>query len=171
MIVTAWVCLGGGGGVMITIHSLKSTKKIYPGTELNLRIIIFTLKSPWKLTWRSSMVKVMYTLTFHRLLWSILNVCLPRKTNTIHKKSIWSFLIHLTLIFHLSKVTKTIFPQVIFYLKFPALFKSAIKNRGCHWRKGSYLHLALQIDLKVKIDGTIKCPSRSWSTFVRTILS
>ena len=32
------------------------------------------------------MVKVMYTLTFHRLLWSILNVCLLRKTKTIQKK-------------------------------------------------------------------------------------
>ena len=109
------------------------------------------------------------TLTFHRLLWSILNVCLPRKTKTIQKKAIWSFLRHLTLIFYLSKVTKTIFPQVIFDVKFPALFKSAVKNRGSHLRKGSYLHLTLKSELKVKINVTVKCPPRSWSTFVRTI--
>ena len=97
------------------------------------------------------MVKVMYTLTFHRLLWSILNVCLPRKTKTIQKKGIWSFLRHLTLICYLFKVF------------------SKVKNRGSHLRKGSYLHLTLKIDLMVKIDGTVKCPPRSRSTFVRTI--
>ena len=102
---------------------------------------------------------------------SILNVCLPRKTKTIRKKSIWSFLRHLTLIVYLSKVTKTIFPQVIFDVKFPALFKSAVKNRGSYIRKVSYLHLTLEIDLKVKIDGTVKRPLRSWSTFVQTIFS
>ena len=58
--------------------------------------------------------------------------------------------------FYLSKVTKTIFPQVIFDVKFPALFKSAFKNRGSHLRKGSYLRLTLKIDLKVKIDATLK---------------
>ena len=68
-------------------------------------------------------------------------------------------------------VTKTIFPQEIFDVKFPALFKSVVKNRGSHLRKGSYLNLTLKIDLKVKIDGTVKCPHRSWSTFVRTIFS
>ena len=68
-------------------------------------------------------------------------------------------------------VIKTIFPQVIFDVKFPALLKSAVKNRGSHLRKGSYLHLILKIDLKVKIYGTVKCPPRSWSTFVRTIFS
>ena len=104
-------------------------------------------------------------------MWSILNVCLPRKTKTIQKKGIWSFLRHLTLIFYLSKVTKTIFPQVIFYVKFAALFKSALKNKGSHLGKGSYLHLTLKIDLKVKIDGRVKCPPRSWSTFVQTIFS
>ena len=58
-----------------------------------------------------------------------------------------------------------------FYVKFPALFKSAVKNRGSHLRKGFYLHLTLKIDLKVKIDGTVKCPPRSWSTFIQTIFS
>ena len=124
-----------------------------------------------KIDLKVMMVKVMYTLTFHRLLWSILNVCLPRKTKTIQKKSIWSFLRHLTLIFYLSKVTKTIFPQDIFDVKLPALSKSAVKNRGSHLRKGSYLHLTLKIDLMIKIDGTLKRPPRSWSTFVRTIFS
>ena len=117
------------------------------------------------------MVKVMYTLTFHRLLWSISNVFLPRKIKTIQKTGIWSILRHLTLSFYFSKITKTIFPRVIFDMKFPALFKSAVKNRGSHLRKGSYLHLTLEIDLKVKIDGTIKCPPLNWSTFVRTIFS
>ena len=117
------------------------------------------------------MVKVMYTLTFHRLLRSILNVCLPRKTKTIQKKGILSFLKHLTLIFYLSTVTKTIFTHVIFDVKFPALFKSAGKNRGSHLRKASYLHLILKIDLKVIIDGTVKCLPRSWSTFVLIIFS
>ena len=98
-------------------------------------------------------------------------VCLPRKTKKLQKKGIWSFLRHLTLIFYLSKVIKTIFPQGIFDVKFPALFKSAVKNRGPHLRKGSYLHLTLKTDLKVKIDGTVKCPLRPWSTFVRTIFS
>ena len=55
---------------------------------------------------------------------------------------------------YLFKVTKTIFPQGIFDVKFPALFKSAVKNSGSHLRKGSYLHLTLKIDLKVKIDGS-----------------
>ena len=91
-------------------------------------------------------LKEMYTLTFHRLLWSILNICLPRKTKTIQKKGIWSFLRHLTLIIYLSKVTKTIFTQLIFYVKFLALFKPAVKNKGSHLRKGSYLHLTLKID-------------------------
>ena len=109
--------------------------------------------------------------TFHRLLWSILNVCLPRKTKKIQKKGIWSFLKHLTLTFYLSKVTKTIFPQLIFGVKFLALFKSAVKNRGSHLRKGSYLHLTLKIYLKVKIDSTVKFPPRSWLTFLRTIFS
>ena len=128
-------------------------------------------KRPDALFLKVTMVKVMYTLTFHRLLWSILNVCLPRKTKAIQKKGIWSFLRHLTLIFYHSKVTKTIFPKVIFDMKFPVLFKSAVKNRGSHLRKGSYIHLTLKINLKVKIDGTVKCPPRSWSTFVRTIFS
>ena len=87
-----------------------------------------------KIDLKAMMIKVMYTLTFHRLLWSILNVCSPRKTKIIQKKSIWSFLRHLTLIFYLPKVTKTIFPQVIFDVKFPSLFKSAVKNR--YLRKG-----------------------------------
>ena len=83
-----------------------------------------------------------------------------------------SFLRHLTLIFYLSKVTKNIFPQVIFDVKFPGLFKSAVKNRGYRLRKGSsFLYLTLKIYLKVKIDSTVKCPPRSWSTFVQTIFS
>ena len=40
-------------GVVITIHSLKSTKKIHPSTEFNLKKIVLTFKSSWKLTWRS----------------------------------------------------------------------------------------------------------------------
>ena len=58
---------------------------------------------------------------------------------------------------------KTIFSHVIFDVKFPDLFKSAVKNKVSYLRKGSYLHLILKIELKVK------CPPRSWSTFVRTI--
>ena len=54
-------------------------------------------------------------------------------------------------------------------MKFPALFKFGVKNSGSHLRKGSYIHLTLKIDLKIKIDGTVKCSPRSWSTFVRTI--
>ena len=133
--------------------------------------VCLDLQDTLKIDLKVMMVKVMYTLTFHRLLRSILNVCLPRKTKTIQKKGIWSFRRHLPLIFYLPKVTKNIFPQGIFDVKFPALFKSAVKNRGSYLRKGSYLHLTLKIDLKVKIDSTVKCPSRSWSTFVRTIFS
>ena len=67
---------------MITIHSLESTKKIYLGTEFNLRKINqVALKIELKVT----IVKVVYTITFHRLLRSILNVFLPRKTKTIQK--------------------------------------------------------------------------------------
>ena len=66
---------------------------------------------------------------------------------------------------------KTIFPRVIFDVKFPALFESAVRNRGSYLRKGSYLNFALKIDLRVKIDGTVKFPPRSWLTFVRTIFS
>ena len=117
------------------------------------------------------MVKMMYTLTFHLLLWSILNICLPRKTKTIKNKGIWSFLRHMTLIFYLSKVTKTIFPQVIFDVKFPALFKSSVKYRDSYLRKVSYLNLTLKIVIKVKIDGTVKYPFRSWSAVVRIIFS
>ena len=126
---------------------------------------------PWSEGLKVMMVKVMYTLTFHQLLWSIFNVCLPRKTKTIQEKGNWSFLRRLTLIFCLSKVTKTISSQVTFDVKSPDLFKSAVKNRGSHSRKRSYLHLTLKIGLKVKNNGTVKCPSRSWSTFVRTIFS
>ena len=43
-------------------------------------------------------------------------------------------------------------PQIILDVKFPALFKSAVKNRGSHLIKGSYLKLTLKIDLKVKKD-------------------
>ena len=53
---------------------------------------------------------------------------------------------------------KNYFSQVIFDVEFSALFKSAVKNRGSHLRKGYNLHLTLKIDLKVKIDGTVKCP-------------
>ena len=99
------------------------------------------------------------------------NLLRPRKTKTIQKKGIWLFVRHLTLTFYLSKVLKAIFPQVIFEVKFPAFFKSAVKSRSSHLRKGSYLCLTLKIDLKVKIDGTVKCTPRSWSTFARTIFS
>ena len=66
---------------------------------------------------------------------------------------------------------KTIIRQVIFGVKFPALFKAAVKNSCIHLRKGFYLYLTLKIDIKVKIYGTVKCPPRSWSTLVRTIFS
>ena len=139
-------------------HRVESKKN-----RLDLQV---TLKIDLKVM----MVKVKPTLTFHRLLWSILNDFLPRKTKTIQKKGICSFLRHFALIFYLSKVTKTIFSQIIFDVKFPALFKSTVKNKGSYLRKGSYLHLTLRIDLKVKIDGTVKCHPQSWSTCVRTIL-
>ena len=71
----------------------------------------------------------------------------------VQKKGIWSFLRHLTLIFYLSKVSKTIFPQVIFDVKFPALFKSAVKNRGSHLRKGSYLQA--EINNQTNVDPTL----------------
>ena len=60
---------------------------------------------------------------------------------------------------------------MIFDVRFPALFKSAVEKMRFYLRKGPYLHLTFEIDLKVKIDGTVKCPPRSWSTFVRTIFS
>ena len=88
-----------------------------------LGISVKTLKIDLKVM----MVKVTYILTFHRLFWSILIVCLPRKTKTIQKKGIWSFLRHLTLIFYLSKVTKTIFPRVIFTLNFPFFSNPQLK--------------------------------------------
>ena len=136
------------------------SKKNVPNLQVTLNIDLKVM-----------MVKAMYTLTIHRLLWSILNFCLSRKTKTIQKKGIWSFLRHLTLIFYHSKVTKTIFPQFIFQVKFPDLFKSAVENRGSHLRKGSYLHLTLKIELKVKVNGIVKFLPRSWSTFGRTICS
>ena len=77
----------------------------------------------------------------------------------------------MTLIIYFSKVTNIIFTQVIFDVKFPFLFKTAVQNRGSHLWKGPCLHLTLKIDLKVKIDGTVKCPPRSWSTIIRTIFS
>ena len=61
---------------------------------------------------------------------------------------------------------KNHFSAGIFVVKFPDLYKSAVKNRGSRLQKVSYLHLTLKIDLKVKIDGTVKCPPRSLSTFV-----
>ena len=136
---------GGGGGCCDNNPQPEVYKRIYPGTEFNLRKIVLTFKVTLKIDLKVMMVKVMYTLTFHRLLWSILNVCLPRKTKKIQKKGIWSFFRHFTFIFYLSKVTKTIFPKVIFDVKFPALFKSAVKNRGSHLRKGSYFYLNLKI--------------------------
>ena len=152
-------------------HWPEVYKKNVTGHRVQSKKNRLDIKVTLKIDLKVMIVKVMYTLTFHRLLWSILNVCSFRKTKTIQKKSIWSFLRHFTSIFYLSKVTKTIFPQVIFDVKFPALFESAVKNRGSQLRKGSYLHLILKIDLKVKIDGTVKYSPRSWSTSVRTILS
>ena len=38
-----------------------------------------------------------------------------------------------------------------FWREFPALLKSAVKNRGAQLGKESYLHLTLKIDLKVKL--------------------
>ena len=38
-------------------------------------------------------------------------------------------------------------------------------------RLSLYLHVTLEINLKVKIDRTVKYSPRSWSTFVRTIFS
>ena len=84
-------------------------------------------KKNLKIDLKVMMINAVYTLTFHRLLRSILNVCSPRKTKTIQKKGIWSFLRYFTLIFYLSKLTRTIFPRVIFDVKFPALFKSQSK--------------------------------------------
>ena len=149
----------------------KETKKNVSGHRVQSKKNRLDLQVTLKIYLKVMMVKVMYTLIFHRLSWSILNIRLHRKTKRIQKKDIWSFLRHWTLIFHLSKVTKTIFPEVIFDEKFPDLFKFAVKNRGSHLRKGAYLHLTLKIDLKVKIYGTVKRPSRSWSTFVRTLFS
>ena len=149
----------------------KVYKKNLSGHWVQPKKNLLGLEVTLKIDLKGMMVKVMYTLTFHRLLWNILNVCFPRKAETIQKKGIWSFLRHLTSIFYLSKVTKTIFPRLIFDVKFPALFKSAVKNRGSHLRKGSYLHLTLKIDLKVKINVTFTCPPRSWSIFARTIFS
>ena len=168
MIVTVWVCLGeccdNNPQPEVYKKNLFGHRVQFKNNRLHLQV---TLKFDLKVM----MVKVMYTVSFHRLLWSILNVFLPRKTKTIQKKGIWSFLRHLSLIFYLYMVTKTIFSQVIFDVKFPALFKSAGKNRGSHSRKGPYLNLTLKIDLKVKIDGTVKCLPRSWSTFVQIIFS
>ena len=50
---------------------------------------------------------------------------------------------------------------MIFDVRFPALFKSAVEKMRFYLRKGPYLHLTFEIDLKVKIDGTVKCPPRS----------
>ena len=168
MIFTVWVCVGE---CCDNNPQPEVYNKNLPWHRVQSKKNLLDLQVTLKVDLKVMMVKVMYTLTFHRLLWSILNVCLPRKTKTIQKKRIWSFLRHLTLIFYLSKVTKTIFPRVIFDVKFLALFKSAFKNRGSHLRKESYLHLTTKIDLKVKIDDTVKSPPQSWSTFVWTIFS
>ena len=166
MIFTVWVCFGGCCDnnpqpevykKNLSGHRVQSNKN-HSDPQVTLKINLKVM-----------MVKVMYTLTFHRLLWSILNVFLPRKTKTIQKKGIWSFLRHLTLIFYFIKATKNIFPPVIFNVNFPALLKAAAKTRGSNLRKESYLYLTLKIEVKVKIDGTVKYPPQSWSTFVRTI--
>ena len=46
---------------------------------------------------------------------------------------------------------KNHFAQDIFDVKFPSLFKSAVKNRGSHLRKDSYLHLTLKISMFLEI--------------------
>ena len=58
-----------------------------------------------------------------------------------------------------------------FWRQISRSFQVRSQNRGSHLRKGSYLHLTLKIDLKIKIDGTVKYLPRSWSTFVSTIFS
>ena len=92
MIVTVWVSLGGGGGdnnpqPAIYKKNLSGHRVQFKKNRLDIQV---TLKIDLKVI----VVKVMYTLTFHRLLWSILKVCLPRKAMTIQKKGIWSFLRH-----------------------------------------------------------------------------
>ena len=44
-------------------------------------------------------------------------------------------------------------------------FQIRSQKRGTRLRRRYYVRLTLKIDLKVKIDGTVKCPPRSWSTF------
>ena len=161
----------GGRGCCDNNQQPEVYEKNFSGHRVQSKKNRLDLQVTSKIDLKVMMVKVMYTLTFHRLLWSILNVCLPRKTKTIQKKGIWSFLTYLTLIFYLSIVKKTIFQRVVFDVKFPALFPFAVKNRGSRLKKGSYLHSTSKIDLKVNVDGTFKCPPRSWSTFVRTIFS
>ena len=168
MILIGWVSLGR---CYDNNPQPEVYKKYLSGHRVQSKKIHLDLQPTLKIDLKVIMGKVMYTISFHRLLWSILNISSSRKTKTIEKKGIWSFLRHLTINFYHSKVTKTIFPQVMFDVKFPALFKSIVQNRGSNLKKASYLYLTLKIDLKVKTDCRVKCPSRSGSTFVRTIFS
>ena len=121
MIVTAWVCWGGGW--YDNNPHPEVYKKMYPDTEFNLRRIILTFKSPWP-EGHDGQGEVDFNIssTFVKHL----KLFLPRKTKKIQKKDIWAFLRHFTFIFYLSKVTKTTSPQVILDVKFPALSKSTV---------------------------------------------
>ena len=112
-------CLGVFGGCYDDNPQPAVYKKNLSGHRVQSKKNRLDLQVTLKIDLKVMMVKVMYTLTFHRLSWSILNVCLPWKTKTIQKKGIWSFLRNFTLIVYLSKVTKTIFPQVTLTWNFP----------------------------------------------------
>ena len=71
------------------IVTARVVKKNVSGHRVQSKKNRLDLRVPLKINLKVMMVKVMYTLTFHRLLWSILNVCLPRKTKIIQKKGIW----------------------------------------------------------------------------------
>jgi len=60
-------------------------------------------------------------------------------------------------------------PNIIFNVKFSALFESGVKNRGSNLKNDLDLQMTLKIDLKVKTISAIKCPPLSSTILALTI--
>ena len=142
----------------------KQTFKMLHKSRWNVMVYItltiMTFRSVFKVIWRSGRFFLDWTLcpdTFFLQTsgCGLLSPPPPKHTQTVKIIGQSLFVSFVSQTFDLNFVPfqdhKNL-PQIILDVKFPALFKSAVKNRGSHLIKGSYLKLTLKIDLKVKKD-------------------
>ena len=139
---------GGGGGGGDNNPWPEVYKKNLSGHRVQFKKTRLDLQVTLKIDLKVMMYKVMYSITFHRLVKHLERLFSPKIQDNPEKG-------HLV-------VSQT----------FDLNFFTLLRSQKPFFHKSLHLiHLTLKIDLKVKIYGTVKCPSRSWSTFVRTFFS